>query len=397
MSNPLTALKIERLKPRADRYEIADGGQRGLKLVVFPSGAKSFVVRYRFGGRKKKLTLGQIPLAAARKAAAAALYEVHEGRDPAAAKQVTKAKAADASADTVAAICRQHLAREGAKMRTLETRTYTLDRLVFPAIGGLPIGELRRSHIVRMLDKIQDERGDRTADLALSYLRAALSWHAARVDDFNSPIVRGMGRYDNAARARSRVLNDDEVRALWKATEPNGTGCRPFHAITRFLLLTGARRDEARLLTWDEIDGDKWVLPSDRNKTKQELVRPLSKAATAIVEAQPNIDGVPFVFTNGCRPLAPTALKIEIDNRSGIRDWRLHDLRRTARTLLSRAGISADIAERCLGHAVGNAVQQIYDRHHYFDEMHRAFEALAQQIEHIVNPDDNILPMRRNG
>ncbi|MGB5182400.1 MAG: Arm DNA-binding domain-containing protein, partial [Xanthobacteraceae bacterium] len=77
MSKMLTALTVEKLKPRSARYEIPDAGQRGLYVVVFPTGVKSFICRYRFGHRKRKLTFGHLSLAAARKAAADALYEVH--------------------------------------------------------------------------------------------------------------------------------------------------------------------------------------------------------------------------------------------------------------------------------------------------------------------------------
>ncbi|MGB8280620.1 MAG: Arm DNA-binding domain-containing protein, partial [Pseudolabrys sp.] len=100
MSKALTAIAVDKLRPKASRYEIPDGGQRGLLVVVFPSGKKSFIVRYRYGGIKRKLTLGGINLAAARKAAAAALYEVHEGSDPAEAKKATKVKAVHARANT---------------------------------------------------------------------------------------------------------------------------------------------------------------------------------------------------------------------------------------------------------------------------------------------------------
>src|SRR5215813_7659538 len=108
MSKYLTAIAIIKLKPRPTRYEVPDGAQRGLLAVVFPSGKKSFIVRYRFGGVKRKLTLGGISLAAARKAAAAALYEVHEGRDPAEAKKIAQAKATTINAECVRWCCEQY-------------------------------------------------------------------------------------------------------------------------------------------------------------------------------------------------------------------------------------------------------------------------------------------------
>jgi integrase len=398
MSKALTAVAVDKLKPVAARYEVPDGGQRGLLVVVFPSGQKSFIVRYRFGGRKRKLTLGGISLAAARKAAAAALYDVHEGRDPAQAKRDTKAKAAGASASTVKAICERYLAAKdgGGKLRTTDDRKVAFERLVYPTIGAVPIGALRRSQIVAMLDKIQDRSGDRMADITLAYLRKALNWHAGRVDDFNSPIVKGMGRYNGKEQARSRTLTDDEIRKLWAATEPNDGAPNPFHALVRFLLLTGARRNEARFLHWAEIEGSNWNLPAARNKTKVNLTRPLSKAAQVLLATQPRIDEGPLVFTTtGHHPLSASKPKKLFDAACGVTGWTLHDLRRTARTLMSRAGVAADIGERCLGHVIGG-VRGVYDKHGYYSEMRVAFEALAAQIDRIVNPPATVVtPLRR--
>ena len=84
---------------------------------------------------------------------------------------------------------------------------------------------MKRSDIVRLLDMIEDANGPRAADLALAYLRRIFSWHATRDDDFRSPIIKGMGRYDIAANARSRVLDDDELRTLWKARRPPLSSC----------------------------------------------------------------------------------------------------------------------------------------------------------------------------
>jgi integrase len=75
-------------------------------------------------------------------------------------------------------------------------------------------------------------------------------------------------------------------------------------------------------------------------------------------------------------------------------NWRIHDLRRSSRSLLSRAGVNPDIAERCLGHALP-AIRATYDRHRYLDEMAHAFEALAALIERIVNPTDTVVALRR--
>ena len=201
-----------------------------------------------------------------------------------------------------------------------------------------------------------------------------------------------MGRYNSNARKRSRTLNDDELRRIWAATSQEANP-NPFHALVRFLLLTGARRNEARRLPWSEIDHADWKLPPARNKTKVDLTRPLSKAAQAVIAGQPHIG--PFVFTNDGRPMSLAKPKAVFDARCGVSNWRLHDLRRSCRTLMSRAGINADIAERCLGHVIGG-VRGVYDQHKYQEEMQQAFEALAAQIDRIVHPSKgDVVPLRR--
>ena len=388
----LTDIAIRNLKAAPARYELPDPGARGLYVIVHPSGRTSFAVRYRFAGQPKKLTLqAGVSLSAARKLCADALHEVAQGHDPSEAKKTAKAKTEAAAVNTVQYVCEQFLQREGKNLRTLAPRKALLKRLVYPALGKRLIGDVKRSDINRMLDKIEDTSGKRSADLALQYLRRAMNWHAVRDDDFRSPIISGMGRYDTVANARSRVLNDDELRKIWKASEAAGY----FGALIRFLLLTGARRQEAAGLQWPEIDGDVWTLPAARNKSMIDFTRPLSKTAKAIIDAQPRIGASPYIFTfNGRRPISFGRCKREFTKNCDVKNWRLHDLRRTARTLLSRAGVNADIGEMCLGHKL-RGVRGIYDRHTFEPEMRAAFERLATTIENIVRPTPNVTPMRK--
>lgn len=389
----LTDIAIRNLRPGKARLEIPDPGARGLYVVVQPSGRKGFAVRYRnSAGKPCKLTLTPgLSLAAARKAAADALLEVEQRRDPAVAKKAAKAEAAAAAADTVEAICEEFLRREKNRLRTVGERQRILKRLVYPKLGVRPIAELKRTEIIRLLDHIEDTSGPRMAHQTLACLRRVMNWHATRSDEFRSPIVRGMGRINVKDRARSRILSDDELRAVWKTAE-KGKG--PFPAFVRFLLLTGARRQEAAAMTWAELDGaGNWLLPTARNKAKFDLLRPLGKAARTLIAEQPRISD--FVFTGGRRPLSGISkLKAKFDAACGVSDYCLHDLRRTARSLMSRAGVNTDHAERCVGHVIPG-VRGIYDRHAYQREMLEAYEALAAQIERITNPADNMLPFKR--
>ena len=108
-----------------------------------------------------------------------------------------------------------------AKLRSAGMVKQQLDRLVKPRIGKIGIYDLKRSQVSRMLDEIADDHGPRMADLALAYTRKAFNWYEinGHDDDFKSPIVRGMARLKPSERERDRILSDDEIRALWKATE----------------------------------------------------------------------------------------------------------------------------------------------------------------------------------
>jgi integrase len=397
MAKGLTDLQIKNLKPKAGtdgkpvRTEVPDPGAAGLYVVLQPGGRCGYAVRYRFGGASRKLTLPRgITLAAARKLAADAMHEVSQGRDPGRAKADAGDKAARSAADTLQAVAESYLKREGGKLRTFKARKSMFDRLVYPVLGGRPIADIKRSDIVKLLDKVEDEQGARMADDVLMAVRRVMNWHAGRSDEFRSPIVRGMGRTSTSERARDRVLSDDELRKVWHASPADTTE----GAFIRTLILTGARRNEAARMTWDELKDGDWTLPAARNKTKKELVLPLSEAALALIEGLPRILNCPFVFTNGRRPISNFSIfKIDLDKRSGVTGWRIHDLRRTARSLMSRAGVNSDIAEQCLGHVLPG-IRGTYDRHAYHAEKKHAYAALAGLVSGIVDPVDNVRLLR---
>jgi integrase len=396
MAKRLTDIAIRNLKSSATRYEVPDGAARGLYIVCQPSGRKGFAVRYRYNGKPRKLTLpSAITLAAARKLAADAMHEVEQGRDPGVAKQEAAEKAALAAADTLQAVCEEYSRREGAKLRTRDAQLATLKRHVFGPLGARPIASIKRKEIVRLLDAVADKSGERAADVVLAHLSRILGWHAIRDDEFHSPIVRGMARLKTSERARSRVLNDDELRAVVTAARELRT---PFALLVLFLLYSAARRREASHMEWSEIqnNGD-WLLPAARNKTKQDLLRPLSGAAKHVVaEILTKQTNSKYVFTtDGVRPLSGyTTGKRRFDRACGVTGWRLHDLRRTARSLMARAGVPSEHAEECLGH-VRPGIIGTYNRHSYHAEKKQAFEAVAALVERIVDPTDNVIELVR--
>src|SRR5262249_19181551 len=177
-------------------------------------------------------------------------------------------------------------------------------------------------------------------------ISVVFAWHADRDDDFTNPLA-GMRRKAKEV-ARERTLTDDELRAIWKTAEANP---HPFGNFVRFLLLTACRRSEASELPWSELNGD-WLLPAERNKAGRELLRPLSEAAQRIIASLPKVGE--YVFTaDGVHPLGGYSYyKRLFDRASGTSNWILHDLRRTASSLMIRAGVPEAHAEQCLGHTI---------------------------------------------
>jgi integrase len=370
-------------KPAGTQIDYFDAETTGLALRVFRSGAKSWMYRFTWAERRKWMTFGTYPatsLARARTLADEARAALEAGRDP---------RTAFAKPDTLRSVCEEWAAREAGALRTGADITAALARAVYPMLGDWPLADIRRSDIVRMLDRIADERGPVAADRALSIIRRVFNWHASRSDDFRSPIVRGMSRSKPHERARARILSDDEIRIVWAVAEGKGS----FGRMVRFLLLTGARRTEAAAMAWTELDGADWLLPGARNKTKLPLLRTLPPQALAVL-GKPN--GV-FVFSpDGIRPLTGFAeAKRTFDRSTGpMERWTLHDLRRTARSLMSRAQVPSDISERVLGHVIGG-VRGIYDRHEYRDEKAQALSALARLIDRIISGRPTVLRLQR--
>jgi integrase len=401
MAKILTPITIRNLRPGTERYEVPDAGCRGLRVVVFPSGCKSFVTRFRYRGLARKLTLGPalidgtvaepsvepqldtpLTLSAARELCARALRQAKSGVDPTVLKRKQREASTAAQGDTLQAIAEEYLRREGPRLRTLSQREADLE-LLYEPLGRLPVAEIKRGQYHRVLDRIADTRGPVRADRVLAGVKRLLSWHAER-SDFISPLGRGGRRMSPKELARSRVLTDEELRKLWTAAEiyPG-----PFGAYLCFTMLTATRRGESAGLRRGELsdDGRTWIIPGARYKSKHDTLIPLSETAQKIIAAQPVLGE--FVFSaDGSRPLGGfDKRKAEFDKVAGVHDYRLHDLRRSSRTLLSRAGIPTDIAERALGHAKAG-VRATYDRFEYAAEKRNAFERLAQMIEHIVRP-----------
>jgi integrase len=396
MTKVLTDFAVTNAKPKSAGYEISDGGQRGLRLAVHPSGLKSWIVRYRHPvtGKSRKLTLPPgLGLAQARKLAGDAMYEVAQGKDPIELKHHEKRAKLEAAEGTLNAVVQTYMELVGKKLRSRGQYQRALARNILPKLGERPVSELRRGELVSVFDKIEREHGPHTADMALAVLRTVLHWHEKRSDTFRSPIIPGMARVKASERARTHVPSDDEVKRIWVATGDERIGV--YGQIVRFLALSGARRGEAAGLRRSEIEtirdnGDEyvvWRLPAIRSKSKREIIRPLSRAALAIIEDMPMIgEDSDFIFTfTGAKPLAMNYAdkKRLLDEIGGVKDWVLHDLRRVFRSLCSRTRTPFEISEMLLGHSQPTLVRT-YDQHSHLAAMQEAVDKVAAEIARIV-------------
>ena len=375
---------------------------RGFGVRVTASGARAFILNYRIRGREYRYTIGAwpdwSPLRAVREARIQR-QRIDRGENPLDdRKPIPKTK-------TVADILDEFVARyvrsSERPLRSADHIESSFNRLVKPRIGKHGIYDLRRSHIAEMLDWIEIQVGPVMADRTRAYLRKALSWHAERDDQFNLTVavVRVASRANSKERARTRVLSDDEIRLIWPVLATMGT----FGALVKMLLLTAQRRDEVARMSRKEIGSDGiWAIPAERYKTKRPNHIPLSRAALALVRAQPALDGCDFIFPSRSRTpfsgfgkskakLDKAVLKA-MQKRAKVPEtiepmpnWTLHDLRRTAKTLMVRAGVRPDISERVLGHVIAG-VEGTYDRHSYAEEKRDALEKLAAIVESILNP-----------
>ena len=377
---------------------LADTEVRGFVARRLPSGVVTYGLRYRVAGGQRWLALGihgRITPDKARKLAKQRVGEVAADRDPAGERKAAQAKATQAAANTVDALLNAFVARHVRKnLRTAKEFERIFDKYVRPRLGTKSVYNLRRRDVVEMLDAIEDEHGPVMADRTLGRVRKAFNWYSTRDDTFVPPIVRGMTRTSITERARERVLSDDELRAVWSAADDLGTA---YARMLQFILLTASRLREASNMNRAEISGDgtDWTIPAARHKSKRDFLCPLSQRAQSVL-AKLSVKGRSgWVFTtDGDTPIsgfskskrafddAAIAELRKDDPDAKMERWTTHDLRRTARSLMSRAGCDPDHAERALGHVVGG-VRGVYDRHEFKLEKVRVFETLSDEVARI--------------
>jgi len=383
MKKRLTEEGVKRIRPvPGQQVDFFDQGFVGLLLRVSYGGTKTWRVVHYVGGKPRTVKIGRHPV-----------MNVQQARD-AARKFLIDPQAALARSRTgtfkeVAELFLR-LYVEQRKLRSKAQIERCLKRYVYPRWASRPFEEIKRGDVTALLDEMVVENGARQADVTLAYIRKITRWHQTRTDGYVSPIVPGMNRAKSKDRKRKRHLDDDEIRAVWAATEDMGT----YGALVRSLLLTVQRREKVGTMQHSHLNAGLWTIEveDDREKGHAGAIR-LPELALQVIESAPVIVGNSHVFAAsvGDGPFNSfSQRKDELDAKleailPGMKPWVHHDLRRTGRSLMARAAVLPHIAERVMGHAVPE-LEETYDRYSYLDEKSAALQKLADMIASILEP-----------
>jgi integrase len=411
MPAPLTARSVENAKPDpSHRLELPDGALPGFYLVVQPSGAKSWAVRYRVGGKPKKFTLGPYPrlsLGDAREQARSALRLASEGRDPSALRLAAEQEAEASTRLRFGFVATEFIERYAKpRNRTWPETERLLTKADLAPWQTRDIRTISRQEILAVLDRMVERGAPIQANRLVATLRRFFGWAVERGILDASPAASL--KPPSAEEARDRVLSDEELRAIWLAAEEIGY---PFGPAVQLMILTGQRRSEVLEAEWREFDLVRglWSIPRERVKNDTGHVVPIAPAVVELIESLPKVGNNPRLLftTNGTAPFSGVSKAIErlvslmqkhIGSEDGaIAPWRLHDLRRTFATGCARLGVSLHVVEKCLNHTSGtfSGVVGVYQRHEFLDERGRAMGVWDRHVIGLIaQAQDNIVPFK---
>jgi integrase len=377
-----------------------DPEMTGFGVRVRPT-SKVWRIQYRVGRQQRSESLGdvsKVSLADARAIARKRFALIELGRDPG-AERMERRRAATAAELTLGNVASRYLA---VKEKKLAASTFRASRRYltehWKPLAGLPIETIKRAQIAARLQEIATDNGVMAARAARRNLSALFAWAAREGLVDNNPAAHTNDPGDGA-RPRDRVLNDDEIRILWRATE----GGDDFNAIVRLLLLTGCRREEIGGLRWEEFDAatGRITIAAHRVKNRRQHELTLPPLALEIVQSQPR-GHREYVFGRfgGFRGWSSAAVRLNRRiaelNGEALRPFVLHDARRTAATHMHEIGIEPHIVEAVLNHASGHkgGVAGVYNLATYRTAKATALARWAEHLSALIKgQQSNILTM----
>lgn len=390
----LSDTKLRTLKAQEKPYQIADGG--GLFIEVMPGGKRVWRLRYRLKGKQEKVTLGDYPsfsLVDARRWREDCKAKVARGESPMRSKQEQKA----AELDTVEAFARRWLA-EVVEKNTEQPRNIkrVIEKDIIPAIGQKELAEVTTGDILAIADRIKARGADQMALLTRNVLKRMFAYAIARQKVTFNPAAAVEASYIATAKSRDVALTPDEVGRLLRGIYTSSM--RRAHKLAlHLLILCMVRKSELLEARWDEIDfnKDEWVIPAERMKKDRAHVVYLSRQALAMFEELKSLAcGSPYVLPSRGdlnQPIAHSTLNVAIRALElDVRDFVIHDFRRTASTHLHEAGFNSDWIEKALAHEQ-KGIRGVYNKAQYAEQRRNMLQWWADFVDTQINEDRKVI------
>ena len=359
-----------------------DAGFPGFGVKVTPKGRKVFIVLYRTAGAGSKLRkytvgpYGHVTLHQARVAAQKVFAAKLEGRDLAAEKRESKRRVV---ADRVEDLLENFIAQYLIQNRSAGEIARLLRREMGMAWNGKSIHEISKRDVVEVISAIEQRGAPIAANKTLKSIKTFLRWCVGRAVIDQSP-AEGVPLPAKEV-ARDRVLDDQELAQVILAARKMGG---PYGGIVELLALTGQRRGEVAGLTWQELNLEQrlWTIPKSRTKNAKAHVVHLSEQSMAALRRADQRGSLVFSLL-GTKPFQEfNKAKSLLDQLSGVREWRLHDLRRTSVSGMARLGVAPHVADKILNHQSGtiSGVAAVYQRHEFLAERRAALDLWGAHI-----------------
>jgi integrase len=403
----LTDRHLKSLKGGSKVYDIRDTEIRGLRIRVMPSGERTFVLlaRYTHNGAPTRRALGGYPslgLAEAREKAREWRLLIGRGVDPAQEEERKRAAQLRKQKTTFLAVAEDFIREKLSSERKRREVERDIRREFIPVWGARPITDITALDVRVLIKRKRDDGKSAQAHNLLGHVRRLYNWaigqHVYGIE--SSPCDRLKPKDIIGKKVeRTRILNDAELRAAWKAADRIGY---PYGPLFKLLILSGQRKSEVAEAQWSEIDITKkiWTIPAGRMKARAAHAVPLSDDAIAVLKSLPRFDGGEYLFSVqfGKRPVAAfSAAKAQFDAlmlkalredepKAKLPDFVIHDIRRTVRTGLSAIPNISDLVRELVIAHTKPGLHKVYDQHAYLDEKRFALDAWASRLRSIVKP-----------
>jgi integrase len=398
----LTDTKLKALKPGDRVYIVTDS--RGLYVEVFPTGGVIWRCRYRINGKQEKVTIGKYPsltLKDARVKRDELMQLAARGKSPAKEKQLIKQRLS--ATTTVKEFGERYYNEVVVRDRKDPTdmlRCLTKD--IYPAIGEKSLQDVTIADIQRLVDMKKAHGFEAAAVVLRGVLKRLFDYAVARQVVDKNPAVALPTRFIAKLKARDRALTSEEIRTYLRTLYQSSIR-QQFKLGLHLILLTLVRKSELLNARWEHVHLEEgfWEIPAENSKTGKPHLVFLSRQAVELFRELRFLSGTsPLVLPGRSsldKPFAHNALNHALDGVTfPIAHFTIHDMRRTASTLLHERGFVSDVIEKALNHTMGG-VRGVYNRAEYADQRRDMLQWWGDYVDSLAVGSTNVVHFRRAG